>query len=440
MVKVPAARRVRPRAAADEREGRARANHRSAAVLPLGSAFRNARDRCGPLCGALDGSATLRRPMICPAFLAAATTLLAAAGATSAPDVAGPPPGVEQTTATSEQLAKGQKDERNWFALPALFWLPETKLGAAAVGGLHFRLRGASEASSAYLVTGFALEGQATVDLSTDLWLANGADASARVRAAYYPEAFYGIGPETTLRQREDVVRRFLEGTLGVELPIPRTAGRLRAGPRLQARVEEIRDAAPGGLVATGAVPGATGFSGVALGGTVTWDSRDAKLWTTRGTFAQLTYGYDPSAIGRNDGFGRLSAEGRAFVPLGRGRVLGFAADLEQSHGATPFSVLAKIGSTRYLRGIREGRYRDDASWAAQTELRIPIDRHFSAAAFLSAGDVAHRLWDVDLRTTKVAGGGGIRYRLTAQGATLRGDIAVADAGPEIYVLLLEAF
>ena len=39
-----------------------------------------------------------------------------------------------------------------------------------------------------------------------------------------------------------------------------------------------------------------------------------------------------------------------------------------------------------------------------------------------------------------VAGGAGIRYRLTAEGATLRGDDAVADAGPEIYVLLLEAF
>jgi outer membrane protein assembly factor BamA len=380
--------------------------------------------------------------MICPAFLAAAATFLAAAGATSAPgtDVAAPSPGVEQTTTTSEQLAKGQKDERNWFALPALFWLPETKLGAAAVGGLHFRLRGASEASSAYLVAGFALEGQATVDLSTDLWLANGVDASARLRAAYYPEAFYGIGPETTVSQREDVVRRFLEGTFGAELPIPRTAGRLRAGPRLQARVEEIRDAAPGGLVATGAVPGAKGFNALALGASVTWDARDEKLWTTRGTFAQVAYAYAPDAIGRSAGFGRGSAEGRAFLPLGGGRVLGFAALVEQSHGETPFSVLAKIGSTRYLRGIREGRYRDEASWAAQTELRVPIERHFSAAAFLAAGDVAHRLWDVALRTTKVAGGAGIRYRLTAQGATLRGDIAVADAGPEIYVLLLEAF
>lgn len=329
---------------------------------------------------------------------------------------------------------------REWFILPTLFWLPETKLGAAAAAGVHFHLPGAAEASSAFLVAGIAIQGQATVDLSSDLWLASGTLLANRLRVANYPEAFYGIGPDTRVTQREDLTRRFVEGTFGAEVPFPGLAGRLRAGPRIQARVEEIRDADPGGLIATNAVPGANGFSAIGFGGSVTWDSRDEKLWTTRGTFAQAAYLYYPAAIGRNDGFGRSTAEARQFLPLGRGRVLGFAALLEVAHGETPFSILAKLGSTRYLRGIPEGRYRDDVAWATQAELRVPIAGRFSATAFGAVGDVAPDLGALTLRSVKPAGGLGLRYRLTREGATLRADVAIADAGPEVYVILLEAF
>lgn len=372
---------------------------------------------------------------------ALAALLLVAAGPPqdpSAADAAGPP---AETKARAES-ERGSTAGRSWFTLPMLFWLPETRLGAAVAAGVHFHLPRAEEASNAFLVAGWAMEGQATVDLSSDLWLASGTLVSGRLRAAHYPEAFYGIGPDSTVAQREDVTRRFLEGTFAGELPVPVPggAGRLRTGPRLQARAEEIRDPTPGGLVATRAVVGASGFSAVGVGGTVTWDSRDQKLWTTRGSFAQAAYLYYPAAIGRNGGFGRSSAEGRAFLPLGRGRVLGFAALLEVAHGETPFSILAKLGSTRYLRGIREGRYRDNVAWATQAELRVPLDGRFAAAVFGAVGDVARNLEAVGLHSLKAAGGAGLRYRLTGEGATLRADVAIADAGPEVYVLILEAF
>ncbi|HEY6002799.1 MAG TPA: BamA/TamA family outer membrane protein [Anaeromyxobacter sp.] len=374
-------------------------------------------------------------------FCAAAAVLLGAASPILA-TAADAPSGTEGPGPSEEapESAPDHASGRTWFALPALFWLPETKLGAAAVGGIHFHLHGAEEASSAFLIAGVAIEGQATADLSSDVWLASGTLLSGRLRVANYPEAFYGIGPDTRVSQREDLTRRFVEATFGGELQVPGLDGRLRAGPRAQGRVEQVRDATPGGLVATHAVAGASGFSALGLGGSVTWDSRDEKLWPTRGAFAQAAYLYYPAAIGRNDGFGRATVEGREFLPLGRGRVLGLAALLEQSHGETPFSILAKIGSTRYLRGIREGRYRDNVAWAAQTELRLPLDHRFAATLFAAVGDVARSLAALEVRTLKVAGGAGLRYRLTGEGATLRADVAMAQAGPEVYVLLLEAF
>ncbi len=372
---------------------------------------------------------------------------LLALGVAPAPPLAATPPPpaslreAEADGASASREAAKKDEGRSWFVLPTLFWLPETKLGAAAAAGLHFRMPGASEASSAYLVTGIAIGGQATVDLSSDVWLARGASASGRLRLANYPEAFYGIGPATLLSDREDVTRRFVEVSLGGDGAVPETAGRLRAGPRLQGRIEAVLKPSPGGLVATHQVEGSDGFSALGMGGSVTWDTRDNRLWTTRGAFAQVTYVYYPAAIGHNDGFGRLNGEVRWFTPaLGGGRVLGVAAHLESSNGRTPFSVLAKIGSTSYLRGIVEGRYRDNVGWAGQAELRLPVYGPLKAAAFGAFGNVAPSLSGLTLDDPKLAGGAGLRYLLTREGATLRADLAIADGGPQVYVLLLEAF
>lgn len=334
--------------------------------------------------------------------------------------------------------AAGEGKHRSWFAFPAVFWLPETRLGFAGSGGVHYRLHGAEQASNAFLVVGYTTKGQGSVDLSSDVQLPGGTLLTGRARAVDYGDAFYGIGPSTTLAEREEMTRRFVSLAAAADLPLLHR--RLRGGPRLDARAEEITDATPGGRIATGAVERASGFSAVGLGLGLTWDSRDRPLWPGRGAFAQASYLYYPAAIGRNDGFGRGSVEGRIFLPLGEERVLGLAAFLEDSHGETPFSVLPKLGSTRYLRGIREGRFRDQLAWAAQAELRVPLASRLFATAFAAFGDVGPDLAALRADDLKVAGGAGLRVRLSDEGANLRFDVAVGDAGPEVYLLLLEAF
>jgi hypothetical protein len=334
--------------------------------------------------------------------------------------------------------AAGQGKHRSWFAFPAVFWLPETRLGFAGSGGVHFRLHGAEQASNAFLVVGYTTKGQGSVDLSSDVHLDGGTLLSGRARAVDYGDAFYGIGPGTTLAQREELTRRFVNVALSADLPV--LGRRLRAGPRLDARVEEVADAAPGGLVASGGVEGADGFSAIGLGAGLTWDSRDRPLWPSHGGFAQASYLYYPAELGRNDGFGKASLEGRLFLPLGRERVLGLAAFAEESHGETPFTVLPKLGSTRYLRGVREGRFRDQLAWAAQAELRVPVAPRLFATAFGAFGGVGPDLAALRADDLQIAGGAGLRVRLTEEGANLRCDVAVGDAGPEVYLLLLEAF
>ncbi len=364
--------------------------------------------------------------------------LLLLTGAVSEPEA--PPPETPGAPIAEAAVARAQEEdgELSWFALPMAFWLPETRLGAAVTGGVHFRLSDAPRASNAFLVAGYTILGQGSVDASSDLVLRGGTVVSGRFRAVHYKDAYYGVGPETTLGAREEMTRRFLE--LGVTAGVPVLDRRLRVGPRLNARAEELRDVQPGGEIAAGELAGAHGFTAVGFGFEITWDSRDRPLWPTRGGWAQASYLHYPSSIGRDAGFGRSSLEGRLFLPLGRDRVLGVAGILEETYGDTPFTLLAKLGSTRYLRGIREGRYRDALAWAAQAELRLPLTSRLYGALFGAFGDVGPDLGALSARTLKVAGGGGVRVRLTEEGANLRVDLAGSDAGPEVYVLLLEAF
>ncbi len=379
-----------------------------------------------------------------PFLAAAAAAALAAAdpdGAAAAPALQARPP---DSASTAEVLAPPQPvaadvvPPRSWFLLPMVFWLPETRAGLAIVGGRDFRLEGSGRASNAFLIAAYSMEKVGSLEGVADVWFPGGSLLATRFRAVNYPDTYYGLGPASPEEGSEDFLRRFVELSVSWELAF--LDGRFRAGPRAAGRVEEIQDLVPGGRLETSGLPGVDGFTGIGVGGSVTWDTRDQPLWPRRGAFAQAYYVRYPAALGRNDGFGKGAVDLRWFLPLGAKPVLALSTVVETTDGATPFSLLSKLGSPRFLRGYREGRWRDREVWAAQAELRVPIAGPLAATAFGAAGDVAPDLADIRVDRLKVAGGAGLRWRVTPAGATLRLDCAVGDAGPQVYFVLLEAF
>jgi hypothetical protein len=327
----------------------------------------------------------------------------------------------------------------DWFMLPVVFYLPETRLGFGATAGLHLAMNDAPRPASVFAAVVYTLEKQGTLDLAGDLTLPSGTYLSARSRALYYPDQYFGLGPRTPSSAREDFTRESVELVTTAEQPVPRAHG-LRAGLRLDLRAEAIRDRQPGGALAADAVSGASGSSAVAGGPSFTWDTRDNTFWTRSGTLAQLWYVVAPTGLGHHARFGRGVLEVRHFFSLPAGRALGVDAYAEEADGTPPFTLLPKLGSTRFMRGIREGRYRDRVEWALQTELRTPVWRRISATAFAAIGDVAPRWSAFTLASPKVTGGAGLRYRLTDEGANLRVDVAAGRFGLQLYVLVLEAF
>jgi len=373
-------------------------------------------------------------------MLLLAALLSGAAGPAQGPEAPAPEAPAETAVEAAKARLATEPPEggTSWFALPVLFWLPETKLGYGGTGGLHFHLGTASRASNVFVVGAYTIEGQGSADLSAELYLPGGMVIGSRFRAVHFPDAFYGLGPDSTFGAREPFTRRFAEAVGSVEFPVVKRA--LRTGLRFDFRGEEIRDLQTGGLLDSGAIPGVEGFGAAGLGLSVTWDTRDRPLFPSRGSFAQAWFLHYPGSFGVHDGFSRGAIEGRVFLPLGKDRILGAAAFLEHAFGDTPFTLLPKLGSTRFLRGWREGRFRDRVAWAAQGEIRVPLADRIWGAAFGAFGDVASEFTALRADTLKVAGGVGLRFRLTPEGANVRFDVAASEAGAEVYVLVLEAF
>jgi hypothetical protein len=330
------------------------------------------------------------------------------------------------------------KKPRQWFALPVLSYLPETGLGGGASAGLHLHVEGAPRPTSFFATAIYTTEKQGLLDLAADSTLPGGTVAGARARALHYPDRFYGLGPSTQSSNMEHFTRRSIELVASVEIPVP-GARAVRVGPRVDLRAEEITDRDPGGRLASGSVVGADGSSSAAAGLSATWDTRDSPFWPSHGSLVQAWWVYAPAATSRTGSFDRGVLELRKFLPLGGGHVLGLHAYGERASPDTPFTLLPRLGNTRFLRGIREGRYRDHVVWAVQSELRSPLAWRISGAAFLAAGDVAHELDKVRLDRPKVAGGAGLRFRLTDQGANIRVDLAASKFGVKLQLLVLEA-
>jgi len=325
------------------------------------------------------------------------------------------------------------------FVLPVISYLPKTGIAAGVSAGIHRRLPGATRPTSFFGTAVYTADRQELLDLAADCTFRGGVTLAARARALNYPDRYYGIGPDTPSSALEHYTRRSIELEAQAEVPFPGVP-HLRVGPRIDLRAEEIVDKDPGGDLAADRVSGADGSRAAAGGAAVTWDTRDGPFWPTRGTLAEAFYVYAPDGLSRTGAYGRGALELRHFVPLPAGQVLGLDAYGERAQGAVPFTLLPHIGSTRYLRGIREGRYRDDLSWAVQAELRAPLFWRISGVAFAAAGDVAPRVADIRPERAKVAGGAGLRYRLTDEGANVRLDVADSRFGVQLYLLVLEAF
>ena len=175
------------------------------------------------------------------------------------------------------------------------------------------------------------------------------------------------------------------------------------------------------------------------LGMNFEYDTRDQQFAPRAGSFVEMEAGWSRGAFGSDFHYDTQTAAANHYMTLNDSLVL--AARVKFCHVGTgaPFYSLCLYGADNDLRGYETGRYRDDALFAAQAELRWQFSERWGGVAFAGTGGVGKDFGSID--TMLPAGGVGVRFLAsTAYHVNARLDYAVGKDGSTIYFSIGEAF
>jgi hypothetical protein len=347
---------------------------------------------------------------------------------------AAPPPPASEASAPGE--------DGTWHLLPLVLpaYQPETSvlLGGAAVLALEYPDGSARRESQLLLAGAASVRRQFSLLLQPELYLfAERIHLAGALSAARFPDRFFGLGNDTRDSDEEPYTPVYYELDLGIKL---RLFSGAYLGPNLRVHHADLVRIEPGGLLASGSIPGSRGGTSLELGIAALWDTRDRTLYPRSGGQVRARFGSARARWGSDFDYDALRVDVRWYLTTWDRNVLALQALTELRAGTPPFYSTGRLGGPEMLRGYFEGRYRDRQYVATQAEHRAPIIGRLGGAVFLAAGQVAPRLGELRLTDVKLAAGGGLRFAPLAQvPVNVRLDLAYGDA-LEFYFGIGEAF
>jgi hypothetical protein len=150
--------------------------------------------------------------------------------------------------------------------------------------------------------------------------------------------------------------------------------------------------------------------------------------------------GYAP-LLGSSTTFGLARLDVRGFVPVWSGATVGVQWLTVLGAGDVPFTSMPELGGDDQLRGMFQGRFRDQGASSAQVELRHPVFWRFRAVVFGAAGQVFPSLGEALAVPPHWSAGGGLRFELDeVSHAVVRLDVGVGPDGTGFIFNFGEAF
>lgn len=369
--------------------------------------------------------------------------LVALVAAPARAEVAGD--AAEAADEAPDEAAAAQKEAEKrrrggWVALPGLYYSPDDGLSGAASVMRYYRLDGSERPSKTSVSTALSTRGNGALDFDNDLWLdGDRLNVQLTSKLSYLERAYFGVGNATPKSAREDYTAWRIDARLEVARRLPHD---LYIAPIYDFRWQRMESFEPGGALESGAVPGAESGFLSAVGVEFRVDTRDSIFYPTRGVKVQASPRLYHRVFGSDHDFVRYFVDASAYFelpwPL---HVLALDARADFRWGDPPFDHLSMAGGNRLLRGMLEGRFRDDHYLAAQAEYRFPVYWRFGAVAFAGVGRVAGALDDFDLGGWKPSVGGGVRFAFDEEERiNLRADFGITSHGSGAYLNVLEAF
>lgn len=342
------------------------------------------------------------------------------------------------------QEAAVEKDSEpstdGWVILPGLSYAPERGLAVAGSVLYYYRNGGPDERPSKIQTqASISRDKRGEVNVDPDLYLFHERlNIGGSGQVSYFDYGYFGIGNETRTDAREDytALRVAARGEV-----VARVGGDFFAGALYDYRFENIHDVDDGGELDMETVEGADGGNLSGIGVIARYDSRDNSFQPRAGGLVTVSPRLYHENLGSDSDFSRLLLDGSWFFGLGGAHVIAVDGRVDLRRGDPPFDHMSQAGGRRLLRGMLEGRFRDNHYVAGQTEYRFPLWWRFGGVAFGGLGRVADSVDEIDLTGLKYSIGGGVRFAVKpSERINLRFDAGVSEGDFNIYFAIGEAF
>ena len=352
----------------------------------------------------------------------------------------------------TDSVSSHYKIPTSWFLVPAGFYQEETSLGLGLNGGYYFKSKSLDKISSISGSAFYTLLNQVKINLNTRFFMADDrVYLLGNVQLRHYVEHYYGISNDiNSLVGVDDAdANIYTSQILDVNIqPFYNFTKTLSAGlyvrvrgermvkfnENLEARVADIRQ--------TYGDAGWDDYLMLGLGAQFMYDDRDNYFYPQKfSNFLKLSAITYNKEVGSSFSCTNLKLDFRQYVPTWLGQVFAWQVKFETNLGnAIPFQMLATVGGSDNVRGIRERKYIDNSMFECQLEYRIPIWWRLKAVLFCSVGDV----FDINnpsIVKPKIGYGAGIRFRLNQARVNFRLDVAGNNYGEwKFYITATEAF
>jgi len=332
------------------------------------------------------------------------------------------------------------------FVIPHASYQQETSWAPGIAYGYYFKSKDISRISSISGSAVYTFKEQFMLNITPKIFFnSNKWYLYTNLNLKNYPDFYYGIGNRSTnlrqaftsqnfsvLLQPQYIVSKNI--FLGVSFSV--RAERLITDSVFQNNQQAIFDQ-------FGSI-GWTPFIQLNAGLMAAYDSRDNQFYPQCGVFAKTTLSLSNARWGSSYTLNEVTIDVRQYIPLFENHVFAwqvFGSSVFGENGLIPFQLLPTLGGRDAMRGFRQGQYRDNVLFLAQTEYRLPIYKRLKAAVFCSMGDVMNSTnYCVD--KLKVSYGAGLRYRLNDARVHLRLDLARNNYGEalQFYITATEAF
>ena len=341
-------------------------------------------------------------------------------------------------------------DRSGWMAFPFASYSPETEWAFGAAGLYYFRTSSNSlnntRVSNIITSVVYTTKKQLSIEVKYDLYFSNDDyRLDGYTSFSRFPSSFFGVGNFTNEQNEEVYTPKYYHlKNIFVKRIITKNKGGLYVGLRQEFRTDKILESEPDGKINNSQLVGSNGGSVFGLGIYAIFDTRDNTLSSSEGKYAEVQLNFFNKLLFSDYNFTSFLIDLRdyeSFAVFNSQTTMALQFSTMFTKGNIPFYILPTIGGNKNMRGVYEGRYRDNNSFFLQAEYRFPIYWIVGMTVFAGTGQVAKDIMDYSLKGLKIAYGFGVRLNVIPdEKVILRADFGFSQGGSQIYLGFGEAF